>query len=99
MTQPAGTYNSQDVGTASPVSATLIPADFAISGSGALLSNYVLPTTASGPGTITPKTLTVVGITASDKVYDGTIGRPPWWDANFGRGDRNGRGKERTRYR
>src|SRR3546814_852613 len=37
-----------------------------------LLSNYVLPTSASGAGTITPAEVQVVGILANDKVYDGT---------------------------
>ena len=40
--------------------------------SGTLLTNYVLPTDASGPGEITRAPLTVVGIKAIDKVYDST---------------------------
>ena len=71
VTHPAGTYNSKDVATATTVTATLAPGDFSITGTGAVLSDYTLPTTASGPGTISAKSVTG-SFTASNKVYDGT---------------------------
>ena len=43
---------------------------------GTLLSNYALPTTATGPGTITPAPLTVTGVVATNKVYDTTTSDP-----------------------
>jgi hypothetical protein len=53
------------------VSTTLTPSDFSAVGQ-TLLSNYTLPTDASGKiGTITPAALTVTGATAQNKVYDG----------------------------
>ena len=75
VTQTAGTYNSKDVLAATTVSATLAPADFTATGA-TLLSNYVLPTTATGAGTITPATLTAT-IAAPNKVYDGTTTATP----------------------
>ena len=54
VTHPAGTYNNKNAFLATTVTSTaLVAGDFAISGVSALLSNYVLPTTASGPGHIT----------------------------------------------
>ena len=58
VTQTAGTYNSKDVVTANTVSANLASGDFAPT-AGTLASNYVLPTTASGPGHITPAPLDI----------------------------------------
>src|SRR5947209_1691859 len=42
-----GTYASKNVGTANTITASLSAANF-VPGSGVLLSNYALPTTASG---------------------------------------------------
>jgi hypothetical protein len=63
-----GTYDTKDVGTAKMVTVS------GLSLTGADAANYVLSsTTASGPvGAISPRPLTVTGITAQDKVYDGT---------------------------
>ncbi|MDD2685529.1 MAG: YDG domain-containing protein, partial [Gallionella sp.] len=69
--QTLGNYNSKNVLAANTVNATLQTSDFTASGS-TLLSNYILPTNVSGVGQITPATLTVSGITATNKVYDGT---------------------------
>ena len=70
----AGAYDSANAGIEG-VSATLSGANFA-AGSGTLLSNYLLPTLASGFGTITPKAIGVSIIAAISgnptKVYDGT---------------------------
>jgi filamentous hemagglutinin family protein len=46
----------------------------AVDGSGGLAANYMLPTlnATNAPVTITPRALTVSGLSASDKVYDGT---------------------------
>ena len=69
VTQPSGTYNSKDVATAATVTASL-SADNFTPGPGTRLSDYTLPSTASGPGHITPAPLTVTA-TAENKVYDG----------------------------
>ena len=70
VTQTAGSYNSPNVTTATTVTASLAPGDFT-NGDGTLASNYILPTTASGNGRITPAPLSIAA--ASDtKVYDGT---------------------------
>ena len=74
VTKTTGTYNSQDVDAAS-VSTTLVGGDFSAN-SGTVFSNYILPASATGAGTITPKTLTVSGVLATDKVYDGTTADP-----------------------
>ena len=72
VTQTVGTYNSKDVTAATTVMASLSPSDFT-PGSGTVASNYILPTTASGAGTITPKALTYSGLSVpASKVYDGT---------------------------
>ncbi|WP_165912097.1 YDG domain-containing protein [Novosphingobium sp. PhB165] len=70
VTQTVGTYDSKNVGSR-VVTASLGAGDFA-AGSGTNLANYLLPTSASGAGTITQATLQVIGITAQNKVYDGT---------------------------
>jgi hypothetical protein len=56
VTQTVGTYNSPNVATATTVTATLAAGNFTPLG-GTLATNYTLPATASGPGTITPVTL------------------------------------------
>jgi filamentous hemagglutinin family protein len=64
------TYDSKDVG-ARTITADLTASAYTPTG-GTLLSNYVLPTSATGPGQITPAPLYVIGITANNKVYDAT---------------------------
>jgi hypothetical protein len=71
VNQSVGTYNSKDVPTATSVTAALGPGSLTLTG-GALASNYILPTTATGAAAITPAPLTISGLTAFDKVYDGT---------------------------
>ena len=71
VTQTAGTYNSPNVPTATTVTASLAPGDYT-NGDGTLASNYILPTTASGPGLITTATLTASIIGDPTKSYDGT---------------------------
>ncbi|WP_430390102.1 YDG domain-containing protein [Dyella sp. 20L07] len=70
-----GTYENSDAGAWS-VSAGAIDASHFKAGSGTLLSNYVLPTSYIGSGTITPAPLTGwvidAGIVNANKVYDGT---------------------------
>jgi len=53
VTKTTGTYNSKDVLTANTVSTNLAATNFSAA-AGTLLSNYVLPTTTSGSGHITP---------------------------------------------
>jgi hypothetical protein len=65
VTKSTGTYNTKDVTTASNVSTTLVSGDFT-AGGGTNLNNYNLPTSASGPGHITPKAL---AITADNKSF------------------------------
>ena len=56
LTQTSGSYNSAEVASATSVTASLSNGD--VSGSnGFLASNYILPTSASGAGQITPKAL------------------------------------------
>jgi filamentous hemagglutinin family protein len=69
VTQTAGTYASANAGSRT-VTATLGGGDFT-AGSGTLLANYVLPTSASGGGTIDRATLTAAIIGTPTKVYDG----------------------------
>ncbi len=66
-----GAYNSPNVVSATTVTATLAAGDFTAN-AGTVLSNYTLPTTASGPGAITPASLTASIIGDPTKVYDGT---------------------------
>ena len=64
---PAGVYNSKDVATAVSVSFS------GLTLAGASAANYSLAMPAPVAATITPKTLTVSGLTvAASKVYDGT---------------------------
>ncbi len=62
-------YNSKDVDTATTVSVVLSGSDFTAVGA-TDAHDYVLPTGASGTGTITPLTLTAT-IAAQTKPYDG----------------------------
>jgi filamentous hemagglutinin family protein len=72
VTETAGTYDTANAGTGKTVTATLASNDFTANG-GTLLSNYTLPTTASGAiGEITRKAITITGVGANDKFYDGT---------------------------
>ncbi len=72
VTKTSGTYPSKNVGSNILVSTTLTSGDFSPLGS-TNLSNYTLPTSASGNiGVITPASLTVSGVTAQNKVYDAT---------------------------
>ncbi len=65
-----GTYATANVGSGLAVSTSLTAANFAAN-SGTLLSNYILPTAATGTGTITPATLTATIVNNPSKVYDG----------------------------
>ncbi len=69
VTQTAGTYDLADAGNRT-VSASLNAANFSPNG-GTLLSNYTLPTSASGAGLIDPKALTAAIIGTPTKTYDG----------------------------
>ncbi len=71
VTQTSGTYNSADVTAATTVTASLSASDFT-PGSGTLASNYMLPTTATGAGSITPAALTASIVGDPTKIYDGT---------------------------
>src|SRR6185503_21147621 len=70
VTQTAGSYNTKDVATANMVTASLAISDFT-AGGGTLLTNYVLPTTASGAGHITAVTLTASIIGDPTRPYNG----------------------------
>jgi hypothetical protein len=68
VSQTQASYNSANVLNASTVTATLAAGNYTAS-NGTLLSNYVLPTTASGTGSITPARLSATGT----KTYDGLV--------------------------
>jgi filamentous hemagglutinin family protein len=75
VNQTSGTYASANAGP-EPISASLTAGDFTAVGS-TLLSNYVLPSSLTGPGTIQPKALGGNNINGSivgnpTKTYDGT---------------------------
>jgi len=77
VTKTAGSYDNANASLnstapATTVSTTLAGSDIvALSGS-TLLSNYVLPTAASGAGTISQKSLTITGATTS-QVYNAAV--------------------------
>ena len=64
------TYASATAGPEA-VTATLVSTNFTAN-AGTNLNNYLLPTTATGPGTINPAPLLISGVLATNKVYDGT---------------------------
>ncbi len=64
-------YASADAGSGIPVNASFTSTNF-VASSGTNLANYTLPVSATGTGTITPASLLVSGLIASNKVYDGT---------------------------
>ena len=66
VAQAQGSYNSANVVGASTVTASLTAGNYTAN-NGTLLSNYVLPTSATGTGSITPAQLSVTGA----KTYDG----------------------------
>jgi len=66
-----GVYDSPDAGSRTITAAFASAAAFS-PGAGTLLTNYVLPTEAAGPGTITPAPLNILGVSAQNKVYDRT---------------------------
>ncbi|MBN3853323.1 filamentous hemagglutinin N-terminal domain-containing protein [Paraburkholderia sp. Ac-20340] len=63
-------YDQANAGSRT-VSGSLVPGNYTAN-SGTLLSNYLLPTSASGPGTITPAPLYILNAYATNKVYDTT---------------------------
>ncbi|MGI9133943.1 MAG: YDG domain-containing protein, partial [Rhodoferax sp.] len=72
-TQSVGSYASKNVGSGILVTANLASTDFSPTGQ-TILTNYTLPTSVSGNiGSITPASVSVSGVTAASKVYDGSI--------------------------
>jgi len=72
VTKTAATLASANVGSNITTVLTLGAADFAAA-QGTLLSNYVLPTSATGKiGNVTPRALTVALIGSVQRSYDGT---------------------------
>jgi Bacterial Ig-like domain (group 3)/YDG domain/Galactose oxidase, central domain len=71
VTQTGGAYNSKDVVSATTVTATLAEGDFTPT-NGAIATNYVLPTSASGPGQITKvnATINITPYTSPTTVYN-----------------------------
>ncbi|SHE66176.1 filamentous hemagglutinin family N-terminal domain-containing protein [Marinomonas polaris DSM 16579] len=70
VSKASGTYNDKDVLDASSVTTSLAEGDFT-EGSDTLASNYTMPVTATGEGSITARTLTASIIDTPTKVYDG----------------------------
>lgn len=70
VSESFGTYNSPNVVGATSVTAALEASDF-VEGTDTLAANYTFPTSASGPGHITPATPTVtVSFAASPVTYN-----------------------------
>ncbi|CAB3809604.1 YDG domain-containing protein [Paraburkholderia fynbosensis] len=63
-------YGQANAGTRI-ISGSLVPGNYTAN-SGTLLSNYLLPASATGPGTITPAPLYIINANATNKVYDTT---------------------------
>ncbi|MDD5461271.1 MAG: MBG domain-containing protein [Methylococcales bacterium] len=82
ITQTTGTYNSADVATANTVTAGLAAGEFAAN-AGTLLSNYILPTSASGNGHINKATLIATITNNPTKTYDGTVAATLIPDNNY----------------
>ncbi|MBB6243195.1 YDG domain-containing protein [Rhodanobacter sp. MP1X3] len=71
VSQPSSVaYAGVDAGPET-ITATLRPTNFTAN-AGTNFANYILPTTATGPGTITQAPLNILNLLATDKVYDGT---------------------------
>ncbi len=68
VTQTAGMYNSPNVASATTVTASLTAGDFTAA-TGTLVSDYTLPTSASGSGSITAATVTII-VTPYTVTYD-----------------------------
>ena len=68
VSQTQASYNSANVVGATTVTASLAAGNYTAS-TGTLLSNYVLPTSATGTGSITPARLSASGT----KTYDGLV--------------------------
>ena len=68
--QTSGTYNSKDVATANTVTANLVPGDFTAT-NGAVATNYVLPTSASGDGHVTVANVTASIVGGPTRPYNG----------------------------
>jgi hypothetical protein len=72
ITKTGGTYDNANAGSGKTVTVNLSASDYAPTGS-TMLANYTLPTSISGAvGVITPAALVISGLTAADKVYDGS---------------------------
>jgi len=72
VSQPSSVvYGGVDAGPET-ITATLRPTNFTAN-AGTNFANYILPTSATGPGTITPAPLNILDLLAVDKVYDGTV--------------------------
>ena len=73
VNKTSGTYNNKNVGTSKPVTVNLQNSDYSITGTDTLLANYTLTTenVTGNIGTITAKAITISGIAADYKIYDG----------------------------
>ena len=70
VTQTSGTYGAPNAGS-EPVTAALTAANYT-AGSGTNLNNYALPASATGAGTIQAAPLTVLNVSTTPQVYNGT---------------------------
>jgi len=70
VTATSGSYNSADVTVANTVTSSIAASQVAAD-AGTLLANYLLPASASGPGTITPAPLNVLITGDPTKIEDG----------------------------
>jgi trimeric autotransporter adhesin len=75
VNQPATlAWASADAGPET-LNATFVPTNF-VANPGTNLANYILPTAATGLGTILQAQLQITGLSASNKVYDATTADP-----------------------
>ena len=75
VNQPSSVaYDSPSAGSRT-ITASFANTNFAAN-SGTKLSNYILPTAASGAGTVQPAPLEIQGVLATGKVYDATTTDP-----------------------
>lgn len=73
VSQTVGTYASPNASLSDLVTASLTAGNFTATG-GTMLSDYILPATASGLGAITPLTLMATIVNTPTKIYDATTG-------------------------
>ena len=70
VTRTSGNFADKNVSASQSITVALATIDYT-AGAGTLAANYILPTSTTGAGSITQRTL-VISASAQNKVYDGT---------------------------